>query len=475
MKCGSRFKQLFFFWPCLVAGCGSLQVNLGKFFNTQSLRYQINVRVLFSALCVLLLGSYIAIWQARNSVQREVDSSINLAVQLLSFSVSQMPLAHSANSDWLTKLAGIKATRHLSIQLQQANGSLIQIGDAKQPIAQADLPPAWFVNLVAGSYAKVEREIIGLDQQPLKVIIEANPLDEITEVWQESLGFLISLALLTSFTFLAVNLVFAKALRSIAVIVDALKQIETGNYQQKLPAFAIYEYDRIAKAINHMTAELHQSQQQNRALTLHSLQIQEDERQRLSQELHDELGQSLTAIKVMSVAACHCKANIQEVSKSIVAVCDHLIAVVRSMMHQLHPLILSELGLKAAMEDLAQHWMQRNPDLNIHLDCPEDIDGLGKHITIQIFRVVQECLTNVVRHAQAHSVSIRVAKEVDPSNVKRLMLAIEDDGQGFNPGNVRSGFGLLGMQERITSLNGTFSIQSTPDNGALICAQIPLT
>ena len=149
----------------------------------------------------------------------------------------------------------------------------------------------------------------------LTLIIQANPLDEITEVWQESLGFFSSLFLLTLFTFLAVNLAFNKALKSIAIIVNALKIIETGQYQQKLPDFSIQEYDSIAKAINHMTGELNTSQQENRALTQHSLEIQEDERQRLSQELHDELGQSLTAIKVMAVTAGRSQAGLRNQSR----------------------------------------------------------------------------------------------------------------------------------------------------------------
>ena len=82
----------------------------------------------------------------------------------------------------------------------------------------------------------------------------------------------------------------------------------------------------------------------NKALTLHTLQIQEAERQRLAQDLHDELGQSLAAIKVMATAAKNDKASTAQIADTIISVCDHLIAVVRSMMRNLHPLVLSELG-----------------------------------------------------------------------------------------------------------------------------------
>jgi Signal transduction histidine kinase, glucose-6-phosphate specific len=149
----------------------------------------------------------------------------------------------------------------------------------------------------------------------------------------------------------------------------------TKNYR----IFSILEYDSIAKAINHMTDELNASQQENRALTQHTLAIQEDERQRLSQELHDELGQSLTAIKVMAVTAGRSPVepvDIKQTTNAIIVICDHLMTVVRSMMHQLHPLVLTELGLKATMEDLLNHWSLRNPELKLSITCPDEVDYL---------------------------------------------------------------------------------------------------
>ena len=123
-------------------------------------------------------------------------------------------------------------------------------------------------------------------------------------------------------------------------------------------------------------------QQENRALAQHSLAIQEDERQRLSQELHDELGQSLTAIKVMAATAERSqmggRADIKPTTDAIINVCDHLMTVVRSMMHQLHPLVLTELGLKATMEDLLNHWAIRNPALKLTIDCPDEVTRWSK-------------------------------------------------------------------------------------------------
>jgi two-component system sensor histidine kinase UhpB len=146
--------------------------------------------------------------------------------------------------------------------------------------------------------------------------------------------------------------------------------------------------------------------------------------------------------------------------------------VVRSMMHQLHPLVLTELGLKATMEDLLNHWSLRSPELKLSIDCSDEVDSLEQKITIQIFRVVQECLTNIVRHAQASQATISLNIEHQP---KMLWLQVTDNGQGCAIDRIKSGFGLLGMRERINSLGGEFTIKTQPQQGMSITATIPLS
>jgi two-component system sensor histidine kinase UhpB len=446
-----------------------------------SLRYQINTRIVISFLGILIMGSSIAIWQARDAVSKEVDSSINLAVQLITLGFSDVPQSSFNEAGWLEKFNLLHHTRHLNIQLKEPSGQIINLGRQDQKINNDENPPQWFINLVTAHRPKIEHPITRSNGEQITLIIEANPLDEITEVWQESIGFFSSFFLLTFFTFLSINLAFNKALKSISVIVDALKVIETGQYQQKLPNFSILEYDCIAKAINRMTSELNASQLKNRTLTQHTLEIQEDERQRLSQELHDELGQSLTAIKVMAVAAGRSKAgttpkkaDIKHATDTIITICDHLMTVVRSMMHQLHPLVLTELGLKATLEDLLNHWSIRNPELKLTIDCPDEVDHLEQKITIQIFRVLQECLTNIVRHAQASHAAISLEIEHQAMTGTVLRLLVTDNGQGCAIDRIKTGFGLLGMKERINSMGGELTLQSQPEQGMSIIAMIPL-
>jgi len=433
-----------------------------------SLRYQISVRILLISLCILFLGGSISIWQARQAVSNEVDSSISLALQLIKIGVGDNK---TDQTDWMFRLSRLEQTRHLNIQLKTAAGAIVNISDHPEMNDSDETPPDWFVNLVLGEYPKIEYPIETLDSVPLKLIIQANPMDEISEVWQESIAFFISLTVLVLLTFISVQLVFNKTIQSIHSIIAHLKGIETGDYQKRLADFSTREYDDIAKAINRMTDVLDKTEKQNSALTQHSLEIQEEERQRLSQELHDEFGQSLTAIKVMAVTAAHEKADTQTITTSMIEICDHLMTVVRSMMKQLHPLILTELGLKATLEDLLHHWEVRNAPTVFTLHYDDAVDQIDRAIVIQIFRVIQESLTNIIRHAQADEVNISLQMT---EGTDKLSLLMTDNGLGCDLDQLSPGFGLLGMKERIKLLGGDFEIQSQTNNGFQIKAEIPL-
>ncbi len=437
-----------------------------------SLRYQISIRILIISCIVFFLGGAIAIWQARNAVRKEVDSSINLTLQLVKLNLSLPTSELSAVTGWLSRLNDLQQTRHLHIKLKNSGGQIIDTLQGQRDVSKDNPPPRWFINLVTSHYPKIEYPITAAHGPPLTLIIQANPLDEITEVWHETLAFFITIGCLVAFSFVAVHRVFNKTLGAIDIIKDNLHLIETGEYQKKLPKFEILEYDRIAQAINHMTCVLEQTQKQNRALTQHSLQIQEEERRHLARELHDELGQSLTAIKVMAVTATHKAPHINNIMTTIAEQCDHLMNVVRSMMHQLHPLMLSELGLAATLEDLSRNWLKRYPDLSLFLHCnAEEVDKLDERISIQVFRIIQECLTNTVRHAQATQTHITLHLE---QKTNTLHLQVNDNGQGCRIDQINAGFGLLGLAERVKSLGGQCKITSQPGQGMQISVQIPL-
>ncbi len=437
--------------------------------KTNTLRHQINMRILFLACFFFIISGTITLWQAQRAVQDEMQSSIHLAEQLITFNLSQSNL----RTEWLIQLNALKETRHLRIQLKDTAGKVLNVPSI--PTAQIlETPPNWFVNLVTSSPIKIERAFLTNDGQQLIVSIEANPLNEISEVWAESLAFFWLFFLLIALIFLVIHVVFNRVLKAILVIVQGLERVELGDYQTRLPTFSSDEMNQIACATNQLIEKLNASQHENRALTQHNLAIQEHERQHLAQELHDELGQSLTAIKVMTVTISRAEKIpnplIKQSTESIIEICNHLMRVVRSMMQQLHPLVLNELGLKTALDDLISHWQTRHAPLKITLNYDDGCEMLPETINIHIFRMIQECLTNIVRHANATQVLIDLM--LDKNDF--LTFEISDNGQGCEMKNIKKGFGLLSIRERIRSLEGEFLIETAPQKGMKITVKIPL-
>lgn len=222
------------------------------------------------------------------------------------------------------------------------------------------------------------------------------------------------------------------------------------------------ERDRLDREVARRTAELTE-------LARHLQTVREDERARLARELHDELGALLTAAK-LDVARVRrmtkATPDIDERLKHMSELLDQGIALKRRIIEDLRPSALSNLGLIPALEILTQEFSQRSGlQLNLELaDSPtDDADRLA------LYRLVQEALTNVLRHAKARQVRVSLG-EADGW----LQLQIRDDGQGFNPDAVGAGHhGLLGMRYRIESLGGTLQLLSAPGRGTLVLARLP--
>jgi signal transduction histidine kinase len=183
---------------------------------------------------------------------------------------------------------------------------------------------------------------------------------------------------------------------------------------------------------------------------------QEEERKRLSRELHDQVGQMLTALRM---EACHTAE-----SKSLV---DTIVGTVRDLSMGLRPSMLDDIGLGAALQWLARDYARRyNTPVNVSLDG--DLDNLPEAYRTATYRVVQEALTNCARHAQASRIDVDVNGAAG-----WLRLWIRDDGVGM-PSGPKSGLGLLGMQERVRELGGTLSVAAAASGGTSVRVEMPL-
>lgn len=213
---------------------------------------------------------------------------------------------------------------------------------------------------------------------------------------------------------------------------------------------------------------------ENRALAEHARQIQEEERRRIACEIHDEMGQYLTAIRLSAATLLRDSNSVAaEYAKRIEEHASHVQTSIKTLLHQLRPVALDEYGLIDAVRHLAQDWMKQNPQTHCHLALDDNCRNLQDKINTAAYRIVQEALTNVARHAQAQRVDIAIRQYLH-SGQQQLLVEIRDNGIGFERLPRQACFGLAGMRERVEALGGSFNLTSGFDAGVQVSVLIPL-
>ncbi|MGA3075614.1 MAG: histidine kinase [Bryobacteraceae bacterium] len=246
---------------------------------------------------------------------------------------------------------------------------------------------------------------------------------------------------------------------AITLGIGALLAVATIRHILRLARDADLRYRQVALA-----------QAKLKELSARLVDAQEQERRAISRELHDEVGQSLSAL-LMELgnlgAVAPGDAELRSHVESIRKLAESSVHVVRNMALLLRPSMLDDLGLVPALQWQAREISKRT-GLAVTVEADNVADDLPEEHKTCIYRVVQEALNNCARHAFARSVRIEVVQESD-----RIFLHVLDDGQGFTSTHTR-GLGLLGIEERVTHLGGCFHLQSEPGRGVRLSIEIPL-
>lgn len=246
--------------------------------------------------------------------------------------------------------------------------------------------------------------------------------------------------------------------------------------------FAMRRYAEAREEIarrNAAEARLTAALADNRALAQQYVALQEAERRSLARELHDEFGQYLNVIKLDAVGIRDDRrtdlAALRVRAGAIVDHCNHIHRTVASLIRELRPAGLDELGLSAAVEHCLQTWRSRMPEVALRLTVTGNLTALPEDLALTAYRLVQEALTNIAKHACAHAVEIRLerlgaAGQADDT----VCVEIEDDGLGSESQQRSGGLGLIGMRERVKALQGRLVVASTPGRGFRLTAHIPV-
>jgi two-component system, NarL family, sensor histidine kinase UhpB len=414
----------------------------------------------------------------RSSVREEIEAANRVAAQVL----GDLIVTYSASGgtaavqDMLQRLGHVRAN---DVTLRDPRGRLLY--HSPPPLYKAGREaPAWFAHLLA---PEPERQVFTLGDGA-QVVLEAQASRAILDAWDDLRRLLaIASVMLVAVGALAFWLV-DRALAPFPVIVQGLERLERGELDFRLPVLAGPEARAIDAAFNRMAhavedkvraereaREARSRLEERRELALLVEQSLEEERRLIAHELHDEFGQSVTAIRslAMAIATQSGEANCVSAARLISEEAARLYDAMHGLIPRLAPLALDTLGLAASLESLVRDWQRRHatPLLSLHHELPSE---LGASVTLAAYRVVQEALVNALRHAHASRVMIDVS-----SSAERMIVSVTDDGVGLPAQWSRPGhFGLRGLAERVEHLGGTLQVGNTEPHGVCIRAEIPL-
>lgn len=266
--------------------------------------------------------------------------------------------------------------------------------------------------------------------------------------------------------------------RPIISLAHATQSVAKGDFSPRVPRWANDEIGDLAEAFNAMTTELaHTDELRRERETLRRqllekvITTQEDERRRIARELHDSTSQNLTSLIVgLRIMETHCaQCAAQSKATDLRQVASKTLDEVHDLSMRLRPRVLDDLGLAAALERLTSEWQARYKiPVDVAIQLNERLPG---EVETTIYRIAQEALTNIARHAQARSASVSIERRGD-----YVRAIVEDDGIGFNMNTEHEEhhLGLLGMRERAELLNGVLTVESSQERGTSIFIEIPL-
>ncbi|MFP6850846.1 MAG: HAMP domain-containing sensor histidine kinase [Pseudomonas sp.] len=401
---------------------------------------------LFFAL-VTLLGLLLLLRQARDDVQREVQAAEAVVEYLY----------EAAQRDPASLQSGLTGSlRHVRVQWVSA------------PFSATGLSSEQWLAQRLFSISSTPRIVQLADGRQLQISVD--PTDEIDEVWDSLLQLLLLCLLALLISLLAIRWAVRRGLRVLDELLGGLQQVTQGQLNARLPAHSLPEARQLAGYFNTMATTLQQVQADNGELTQALMALQERERAQLGQALHDDLGQYLSGIRAQ---ACLLQAVAQQpeqlrlTAQHLDANCQRLQEGFRALIRDLYPVVLERLELDAALQLLCANWQtaQRVP---CRVLLSRQLPSLPLPIKAHLYRLVQEALTNVAKHAQASEVRVRLHCQG-----QRLRLFIRDNGCGAQLPQ-RPGIGLRSIQERARSLGAVLYLSSRPQAGWALCLTLAL-
>ena len=330
--------------------------------------------------------------------------------------------------------------------------------DVHPPEVQTPLGtvPEWFVRLLGLPEFKTAFPVMIEGKQVGDIVFAPDMSADVYEKWIGFLAIACSGIFLMLLTGAIAHFTARSALRPLQNLADGLTRMRSGDYEQPIAPSGPPEIRKSAEEANELARTLNRLSQDNRRLLRQIVSLQDDERQDMARDLHDELGPLLFGIRANTVALLEsipsAQAKSRDAAESILQSVETLQQTNRRILDRLRPLYIQELGLERSIQTLLQNAKAQAPRLKVTSNIDTTLNEVDGLLSQTIYRVIQEATTNVLRHARANAMHVAAG-----INGREVIVEISDDGIGF-PADRMFGRGLTGMLERARALSGTLEL-----------------
>ena len=429
--------------------------------------------------CGLLVAAMLALHGASARIRREATSSLAVGRLLVQAAVHTAADAASPREALQEVEAQLLRVRHLDILVMPGEQAEVA---GLMPLSLGDRPkvPAWFERMLRPPLATETFSVVLRGERVGQVLLRSNPYDEMSEIWTDLSWLALLIFLMSALIVLLIYVATSVSLRPLAALANSLDDLEQGRFSASVAPVRLVELQRIGTRCQSLGQTLHRLSADNSRLIDKLISVQEAERREVAHELHDEFGPALFGIRA-EVASIMRRCTAEAVTKedrltaiaaraaTISDLVDGIQHTNARMLARLRPLVLEEMGIEQALGQLIASWRQLRPEVAWSLDLSCGLAALDDAVALVLFRLVQECLTNVARHADARHVLVQLRDAPDHA---RLQATICDDGCGFAQPQQHS-YGLLGMTERVRSVGGRISMRNGAAGGATIDVILP--
>ena len=312
--------------------------------------------------------------------------------------------------------------------------------------------PAWFVGLLRIPNIAAAHPVVIGERHVGDILFVPDLTPDLNEKWLGFLAIVLSGSALLVLAALSGYLTASLALRPLAQLGAGLARMQRGDYDSSIPLLGPPEIRKSCEEANQLARKLKQLAHDNKAMLRKIVSLEDDERRQLANELHDELGPLLFAIRANAIALSESPTDPEAPATRLLEAAEAVQHASRRILEGLSPLYLEELGLQKSIQTLLQNAHSASPSVATSSEVDPRLDSLDHLLSQTIYRVIQEAVTNVIKHARATTLNVVAAMEDHA-----LTIEVSDDGIGF-PDNVTLGRGLTGMSDRSRALDGKLDL-----------------